>query len=117
MCICAYICHNYGHAVNAERFDYDLGELLAALEILSVPDGYEQRHQLLRSSRPLAELKLNGRMGYQKIMYTLTDLMQQLPQLVADTHVNTEGGTDVIVAAATMAAAGLLHQLSLSLQH
>jgi hypothetical protein len=107
--------HNFCNAVNAVHYDYDLGELPATLETLSVPEEYEQRHQLQIGASHSERLILNEHKGYQEQMHMLLDMLAQLtadPETVA-----LSSATAAAAAAAIGAATALLAEISVSLEH
>jgi hypothetical protein len=104
--------HYFDHAVIAVHFGYDLGELPDALETLSVPENYEQRHQLRISSEHSERLTFNRHKSYKEIRRILPGLSELLSTRAEDV------GLSITAAAAAMAElAEFVRQMVLSLQH
>jgi hypothetical protein len=105
--------------VNAVHFDYDLGELPATLETLSVPEGYEQRHQLRVSNGHSERLTVNEHKGYADTVRTVSDLVGQLPHLLGKLHADGTGGAaiDAVATAAIAAATVIMKQMVWSMEH
>jgi hypothetical protein len=103
--------HNYDCAVNAVHFDHDLGELPATLETLSVPEGYERRHQL-RISSEHSEIIFNRHKSYKEIIRIVPGLSKVLSARAQDASLSTTAA-----AAAMAGLAEFVRQVVLSLEH